>query len=295
MSKPRARKSAPRDGGPARIGAIRIGIGGWTYEPWRGQFYPRGLPHAQELTHASRRLTSIEINGTFYRTQTPATFAKWAREVPDGFVFAVKGPRAVVGRRTLAETAPAIARFLDSGVTELGDRLGPILWQLAPTKRFDADDLGAFLDLLPNRHAGVGLRHALEVRHDSFMVPGLIDMLRARGIAVVFVEHAVYPAIADVTADFVYVRLQTGQERLKAAYSAAALETWAGRFTAWAAGGVPDDLPQISPDRRAPHEPRDVFVYVIHEAKLRAPAAAEALIGRVGSLRSRAAAGPSSV
>src|SRR6185437_11744530 len=168
-----------------KSGQIRIGIGGWTFEPWRGVFYPKGLTHAKELAYASERLTSIEVNGTFYRSQTPATFRKWAAEVPKGFVFALKGPRFAVNRRVLAEAGDSIKRFLDSGVTELGEHLGPLLWQFAPTKKFDPVDFGGFLELLPGTFNGRALRHVIEVRHDSFKTPEFIALLRKFEIAAV--------------------------------------------------------------------------------------------------------------
>ncbi|HZP77564.1 MAG TPA: DUF72 domain-containing protein [Pseudolabrys sp.] len=261
-------------------GKIYAGIGGWTYEPWRGEFYPKGLPHAQELKYAGEHLTSIEINGTFYRTQTPATFRKWASEVPDGFVFAVKGPRYAVNRRVLAEAGDSINRFMNSGVTELGDRLGPLLWQFSPYKKFDEADFGAFLELLPKTFDGRRVRHVVEVRHDSFCTGAFIALLRKFEQPVVFAEHDTYPAIADVTGDFVYARLQKGEEKLKAGYPPKALDQWAARAKAWAAGKEPDDLPRV--DKAKPKaEPRDVFLYFIHEAKIRAPAAAMALIERL--------------
>jgi uncharacterized protein YecE (DUF72 family) len=261
-------------------GRIRIGIGGWTFAPWRGVFYPDGLPHAQELAYAASRLTSIEINGTFYRTQTPATYRKWASEVPDGFIFAVKGPRFVTHRRILGEAGESLTRFLDSGVTELGDHLGPLLWQFPPTKKFEAEDFGAFLALLPGAYGGRALRHVVEVRHASFVAPEFIALLRKTGIAVVFSEHDTYPAIADATADFVYLRLQKGEDSVETAYPSAALDAWAGRLRAWAQGTQPDDLPRADA-APAPARPRDVFAYVIHEGKIRAPAAAMALIERL--------------
>jgi len=265
------------------MGRIFTGIGGWTYAPWRGVFYPEGLPHAQELAYAGAHLTSIEINGTFYRSQSPKTFAKWASEVPDGFVFAVKGVRFVTNRRVLAEAGESITRFLKSGVLELGDRLGPLLWQFAPTKKFDEADFAAFLALLPKSLDGHTLRHVVEVRHDSFCTPAFIALLRKHGIAVVFAEHATYPAIADVTADFVYARLQKGKDDIATGYPANALDAWAKRLGAWAAGNEPDDLPKVDPDHKPKKQPRDVFAYVIHEGKVRAPAAAMALIERVKS------------
>jgi uncharacterized protein YecE (DUF72 family) len=261
-------------------GRIYTGIGGWTYAPWRGEFYPKGLPHAQELRYAASHLTSIEINGTFYRTQSPASYRKWASEVPDGFVFSLKGPRFAVNRSVLGEAGDSIKRFLNSGVTELGDRLGPLLWQFAPTKKYDEADFGRFLELLPADLDGRKLRHVVEVRHDSFRVPAFVTLVRKFGVAVCFSEHATYPAIADVTADFVYARLQKGEDTVKTGYQPKALDAWAARARQWAEGGAPDDLPCVDPKTLPKKQPRDVFVYVIHEGKLRAPAAAMALIER---------------
>ena len=263
-----------------KTGQIRIGIGGWTFPPWRGVFYPDKLPHAKELAYAASHLTSIEINGTYYGSQKPASFRKWASEVPDGFVFSLKGPRFATNRRVLAEAGDSITRFYDSGVLELGDHLGPVLWQFAPTKKFDEADFGAFLELLPHELDGRRLRHVVEVRHDSFCVPAFPALLRRFNVPVVFAEHATYPAIADITGDFVYARLQKGRDDIATAYPAKALDAWAERLRLWAAGGQPDDLPTVG----APHrgkQPRDVFAYVIHEGKVRAPAAAMALIERI--------------
>jgi len=263
-----------------RPGNIYVGIGGWTYEPWRGVFYPKGLPQARELAYAGAHLTSIEINGTFYRTQSPATFRKWASEVPETFVFSLKGPRYAVNRRVLSEAGDSIKRFLDSGVTELGHHLGPLLWQFAPTKKFDEKDFAGFLELLPHNFAGRPLRHVVEVRHDSFKTPAFLALLRRFSIPVVFAEHDKYPAIADITGDFIYARLQKGDEKLKAGYPPKALDGWAGRASTWAGGSEPKDLPRVE-KANATKRPRDVFVYFIHEAKLRAPAAAMALIERL--------------
>jgi uncharacterized protein YecE (DUF72 family) len=265
----------------AKEGQIRVGVGGWTFEPWRGTFYPKGLPHARELEYASQRLTSIEINGTFYRTQTPATFAKWRSETPEGFVFSVKGPRYAVNRSQLAQSGDAVKRFLDSGVTELGSRLGPILWQFAATKKFDEADFGAFLELLPAKLNGVGLRHVVEPRHASFLTPKFIALLRQFSIPPVYAEHATYPAIPDPVADFVYARLQKGQDDIATAYPPKALDQWAQRAHAWAKGGAPKDLALVEAAKKAKVQPRDVFVYFIHEGKVRAPAAAMALIERL--------------
>ena len=262
----------------AKNGQIYVGIGGWTYAPWRGVFYPEGLPHAKELDYAGRHLTSIEINGTFYRTQSPASYRKWAAEVPDGFVFSVKGPRFVVQRRELAESGDSIRHFFGSGVLELGDRLGPVLWQFAPTKKFDAADFERFLALLPREIDGRPIRHVVEVRHASFCVPAFIALLRRFAIPPVFAEHDSYPAIADVAGDFVYARLQKGKDEIATGYAPGALDAWAQRLRAWAGGGEPADLPRIDADHRPAAAPRDVFAYVIHEGKVRAPAAAMALI-----------------
>jgi len=264
----------------AALGKIYSGIGGWTYAPWRGVFYPKRLQHARELTYAGERLTSIEVNGTFYSTQSPKTFRKWASEVPDDFVFALKGPRYAVNRRVLAEAGGSIKRFLDSGITELGHKLGPLLWQFAPYKKFDEADFGGFLELLPNTYDGRALRHVVEVRHDSFKTPAFIALLRKFSIPVVYAEHDTYTEIADVTGDFVYARLQKGNEKLNAGYAPKALDAWAARAKTWAKGGEPADLPRVD-KRSAAKKPRDVFLYFIHEAKLRAPAAAMALIERL--------------
>lgn len=257
-----------------------VGVGGWTYEPWRGVFYPKGLPHARELSYAGEHLTSIEVNGTFYSTQSPKTFRKWASEVPDGFVFALKGPRYAVNRRVLAEAGDSIQRFLSSGITELGPKLGPLLWQFAPHKKFDEKDFGAFLELLPKTFDGHTLRHVVEVRSDTFKTPAFIALARKHGIAICYAEHDTYAEIADITADFVYARLQKGDEKLEAGYPPKALDAWAKRAQTWTKGGEPSDLPRVD-KKSAPKTPRDTFIYFIHEAKLRAPAAAMALIERL--------------
>ncbi|MBN9585694.1 MAG: hypothetical protein BGN84_07950 [Afipia sp. 62-7] len=261
-------------------GQIHIGIGGWTFAPWRGVFYPDKLTQAKELSYAASKLTSIEINGTYYGSQKPESFRKWASEVPDGFIFSVKGPRFATNRRVLAEAGDSIQRFYETGVTEMGDRLGPVLWQFAPTKKYDEADFGKFLELLPRVFNGVALRHVVEVRHDSFCTPSFIDLLRQFNVAVVYADHAKYPAIADITADFVYVRLQTGEDTVKTAYPPKALDAWAGRFKLWASGGDVEDLAHSHP-KPAKKQPRDVFAYVIHEGKIRAPAGAMELIARV--------------
>ena len=259
---------------------IRVGIGGWTFAPWRGTFYPEGLKHDDELSYAASKLTSIEINGTFYRTQSPASFAKWRDETPDDFVFAVKGHRAVVNKKVLAEAGEAMTWFLKSGVTELAPKLGPLLWQFAPFKKFDADDFGAFLALLPEEADGVPLRHVVEVRHASFLVPEFVALLRKHNVAVVFAESDDYPMIADVTADFVYARLQKSEEKHDTGYAPRDLDRFAALAKTWAAGGEADDLPRFGKGK-AKKAKRDVFVYMIAGDKVRAPAAAMALIERL--------------
>jgi uncharacterized protein YecE (DUF72 family) len=258
---------------------IRVGVGGWTYEPWRGTFYPPGLKHADELRYAAGKLTTIEINGTFYRTQSPASFAKWRDETPESFVFSVKGHRAVVNKKVLGESGEAVAWFLKSGVTELGDKLGPLLWQFAPFKKFDPDDLGAFLALLPETADGLQLRHVVEVRSPTFLVPEFVALLRKHNVAVVYADSDDYPAIADVTADFVYARLQRSSEAHPAGYPADDLQAWAGRVRTWSSGGEPGDLPRVGAAARKTK--RDVFIYMIAGDKVRAPAAAMGLIERL--------------
>ena len=260
---------------------IRIGIGGWTFQPWRGEFYPKGLPHAKELAYASERLTSIEVNGTFYRTQSPATYRKWASEVPNGFVFSIKGVRFVTNRRVLKEAGDSIKKFLNSGVTELGDKLGPLLWQFAPFKKFDEADFGGFLELLPERLDGRRLRHVVEVRHDSFKTPEFIALIRKFNVAVVYTDHETYPNIADVTSDFVYARLQRGEDGIPTAYPPKQIKEWSARLQSWAGGKEPKDLTRVDAKAKLKTTPRDVFAYVIHEGKVRAPAAAMALIERL--------------
>ena len=262
-------------------GQIHIGVGGWTFEPWRGVFYPPEVKQKDELAYMSRRLTAIEINATYYGSQKPESFRKWARETPIGFMFSVKGSRFCTNRRVLSEGADSVKRFLNSGVTELGDRLGPLLWQFAPTKKFDAADFGGFLELLPDKFNGRHIRHVVEVRHDSFKTPAFIALLRQFNVGIVYSEHDTYTEIADVTSDFVYARLQKGDDSLGTGYPPKALDAWAERLKVWADGGQPADLPRVD-KTDAPKKPRDVFAYVIHEGKVRAPAAAMELIRRQG-------------
>ncbi|MGH6867132.1 MAG: DUF72 domain-containing protein [Methyloceanibacter sp.] len=262
-------------------GRIRVGIGGWTYAPWRGVFYPKGLKQADELAYAASHVTSIEINATHYRLQSPKSFRKWGETAPDGFVFSVKGPRLVTNQKVLAETGSFIARFFGSGLAELGDKLGPVLWQFAQFKRFDEVDFGKFLKLLPETLDGRRLHHTLEVRHDSFRNADFVRLLRDHGVSLVFSESESYPPIADLTGEIVYARLQKGSDRIETAYPPKALDQWAGRARLWAEGRTLDDLPLADAAHRDDAKPRDVFLYFIHGGKVRAPAAAMALIERL--------------
>ena len=260
---------------------IRVGIGGWAYEPWRGEFYPQGLAHKRELEFASRRLTSIEINATFYGTQKTESFARWREETPDGFVFSVKGPRSATNRRVLAEAGSSIERFLASGVTELKEKLGPINWQFMPTKHYDPAEFEAFLKLLPRSVEGRPLRHVVEVRHRSFRVPEFVTLLRKYGVAAVLTDAEAFPEIPDVTAAFVYLRLQRAAKTVETGYTPDALDRWAARALIWSEGGTPDDLGPIGDAARGAPTPREVFIYMINGFKPKAPAAAMALIDRV--------------
>lgn len=266
----------------AGTGRIRAGIGGWTFEPWRGVFYPEGLKQAEELAYASRHVTAIEINGAYYSTFKPEIWAKWRAATPEGFRFSVKASRFCTNRRVLADMAESMQKFLGQGLSELGDRLGPILWQFMATKKYDPDDFEGFLALLPDKLDGLPLRHVVEPRHDSFRDPGFVDLCRRYKVAICLADHAEYPMIADVTGEIVYARLQTGSDEVETAYSAADLDLWADRFKAFAAGGQPAGLDCVRPEAPAEDRPRDVYAFFIHEGKVRAPAAAMATIARVG-------------
>ncbi len=245
------------------MGAIRIGIGGWTYEPWRGLFFPEGLRHADELAYAAERLTTIEINGTFYRTQTPKSFRAWHDATPEDFVFAVKVHRAAAQRSEPEEARPAIERFLDSGLTELGPKLGPLMWQLPAGRRFKPDVFARFLDLLPAEKDGLVLRHVVEAAHPSFDDEACTALLRERGVARAILDKPNVALRETITSPHVYLRLEKGQDEEPAGYPPAGLDHWSQRFKAIAAEG------------------HDVFAYVISGAKHRAPAAAMALIERL--------------
>jgi uncharacterized protein YecE (DUF72 family) len=265
----------------AKNGSIRVGIGGWTFEPWRGTFYPKGLAQKRELEYAGQHLTSIEINGTYYGSQKPESFARWREETPDGFVFSVKGTRFSTNRRVLAEAGQSVERFVNSGIVELKEKLGPINWQFLPTKQFDPKDFEAFLKLLPASLEGRNLRHVVEVRHPSFRSPEFIAMLREYKVATVLTDKDTFPEIPDVTASFVYARLQRASEKIETGYAGKALDEWAKRAKLWAEGGAPNDLKTISEAEKKPPKSRDVFIYMINGFKPKAPAAAMALIAKL--------------
>ena len=261
-------------------GRVRIGIGGWTFEPWRGTFYPDKLGQKHELEYASSKLSTIEINGTYYGSQKPESFAKWHDETPDDFVFAVKGPRFATNRRVLAEAGSSIERFFTGGVMMLKDKLGPINWQLMATKKLDADDIAGFFKLLPKTVEGRTIRHAIEVRHDSFKTPDFIALAREHQVAVIVAGDSKFPQIADVTAPFIYVRIMGTSEEHETGYAKKPLDAWAARAKTWAAGKPPEDLELIAKPDKGPIA-RDVFLYVISGFKERNPAAAVALMERL--------------
>jgi uncharacterized protein YecE (DUF72 family) len=245
-------------------GRIRVGMGGWTYEPWRETFYPADVPKARELHYASRQVTAIEVNGTFYRLQKPETFAKWRDQAPADFVFSIKAPRYLSQRKSLAEAGGLLGRFMDSGLAELGDKLGPILWQFLPSLKFDAADAGSFLDALPRELGGRRLRHALEPRHASFQCAEFVELAWRHGAGLVFTDAEGVPSFEERTADFMYARLKRTEPEVETGYAAGALEGWAAKARQWAEGG-------------------DVFMYFIDGAKERAPAAARALLSALGN------------
>jgi len=245
-------------------GQIRIGIGGWTYPPWRGTFYPDKLPHSKELEYASRQFRALEINATFYGRQKPKSWESWEKVAPDGFQFAIKGSRFCVTRSRLCEGAEGIGNFFAQGFAALGPKLGPILWQFAPRRKFDADDIGGFIDLLPEKVDGITLRHAIEPRHESFRDEKFFEICRNRNIAVVFEDSDEYPLIEADTADFTYARLQRMSEDVPSGYDDAALDGFATKARQWSRGG------------------RDAYIFMINGAKVRAPTAALALQQRLG-------------
>ena len=288
-------------------GTVRIGISGWTYRPWRGVFYPKGLAQKRELAFAADTFRSIEINGTFYGLQRPEAFARWRDETPDDFVFAIKGSRYITHMLKLRNIEAPLANLMASGVLRLGPKLGPILWQFPPNLKFEPERFRAFLALLPRDtreaaalarrrdarldgrdwlHSDVEqpLRHALEIRHDSFRCPAFIELLREYGAALVCADTVEWPLLMDLTSDFVYCRLHGSEQLYVSGYGDAALDRWAGRIRAWAHGGEPDDAERVLPPTRALAKGRDVYVYFDNDAKVRAPADAAALASRLGAL-----------
>jgi uncharacterized protein YecE (DUF72 family) len=259
---------------------IRVGIGGWTYAPWRNNFYPDGLVQRRELEYASRQLRAIEINGTYYGAQKPATYAKWAAETPADFVFSLKAPRYITEGKRLADAGKGVSGFVRGGLEEFGARLGPILWQLPPSRAFDAADLAAFLDALPRELAGRPLRHVLEVRHPGFVCEDYVRLARAQRIPTVFTDSPSYPSLADLTGDFAYARLMRSETQIASGYRDDELDAWADRARRWAAGGDLAELPHAAALQPGA-APRDVFVFFISAAKERNPAAAMALQARV--------------
>ncbi|MEO8315380.1 MAG: DUF72 domain-containing protein [Pseudomonadota bacterium] len=264
-----------------RSGRIFIGTGGWSFAPWRGEFYPAGLAQSRELAYMSARLNSIEINSTFYGPQKPATFQRWHDETPADFVFAVKGPMSVSNRRDLADSRAGIERFLDGGVLNLARKLGPVNWQLSPGKRFAAAEIDGFLSSLPAERDGRKLRHAIEVRHASFAAPEFILLAQRHGVAIVLAGDSGYPQIANPTASFCYLRIMGTADDETKGYPAAMLTRWAQRARTLALGDTPTGL-ELTPGVAAiKPQRRDVFLYVISGAKRRNPAAAVALLARL--------------
>jgi len=290
--------------GTLRRVTIRIGISGWRYAPWRGVFYPKGLPQRAELEFASHRLTSIEVNGSFYSLQRPESYQAWAAQTPDDFVFSVKGPRFVTHMKKLADVRTPVANFLANGMLALGPKLGPVLWQLPPTLGFDAHRLAGFFELLPRTTSAAAalaaehdervdgrawtttdadrpLRHVLEVRHATFETPAFVELLREHDVGLVVADTAGrWPCLHDVTSDVVYVRLHGDTELYTSGYDDAALDRWAARVRAWAAGGEPTDGKRLLGPAPAASS-RDVFVYFDNDVKVRAPFDALGLISRV--------------
>jgi len=285
------------------LGTVRIGISGWTYAPWRGNFYPAKLAHKKELAYAAGLFPSIEINGTFYGLQRPEAFGLWRSETPEDFVFSVKGSRYITHMLKLRNVEVPLANFLASGLLRLGPKLGPILWQFPPQVSFDADRFGRFFALLPRTteqavdlachhdrrlddqdwlecDVSQPMRHAVEIRHESFRSPEFVQLLREYRVALVCADSVEWPLLGDLTSDFVYCRLHGSEELYVSGYDAASLDGWAARVRAWATGGDPDDLDHILPPTKS-GTGRDVFVYFDNDAKVRAPVDALSLTERV--------------
>jgi uncharacterized protein YecE (DUF72 family) len=272
--------SATTEDSPGSIDGIRVGIGGWVYLPWRDNFYPAGLVQRRELEYASRQVTAIEINGTYYGTQKPSTYARWRDEVPDGFLFSAKAPKRITQSSRLAATGSQIEDFI-GGIASLGDALGPLVWQFDRHTRIDRAQFEEFLGLLPTEHEGRRIRHVLDVRDPGFVGSEFLALARRHRMATVFTDSDEYPSFADLTTDFVYARLMRSESRIPTGYPPDALRGWAGRARAWAQGSDPDDLPHLEVPA-APRPPRPVFVFFIGSAKERNPAAATALLEMLG-------------
>ncbi len=270
------------DSPPRTVDGIRVGIGGWTFAPWRDNFYPKGLVQRRELEYASRHVSAIEINGTYYGAQKPATYAKWRDETPEGFLFSAKAPMRIMQSRQLAKTGPQIEDFV-GGIATLGAKLGPLVWQFDRGTRLESAAFAEFVSLLPAQAHGMSLRHVLDVRDPQFVDADYLALARRHGLATVFTDSTEHPSFADVTADFVYARLMRSRSEIPTGYPDGDLQAWAQRARAWAAGGVPTDLPRIDAASTAPASRRDVFLYFISAAKERNPAAAMALLRRLGA------------
>ncbi|HYW16701.1 MAG TPA: DUF72 domain-containing protein [Allosphingosinicella sp.] len=260
-------------------GLVRVGVGGWDYDPWRESYYPLKLPRSKQLEHMAARLTAVEINATYYKLQRPELFERWAKAAPDGFRFAIKGSRFCSNRKVLGGAGESVGRFCGQGLAELGDKLGPVLWQFTGTKKFEPDDFRAFLALLPGEVAGVPLRHVVEPRHESFRDPAFVEMARAAGVGIVFADSDEFPCIADLSGGLVYARLQRSRGDVETGYPLAEIDRWAQVAKGWAQGESPEGFPYAAkpPEVR----PRETYVFFISGEKARNPAAAEALIERL--------------
>lgn len=272
---------APADAGVPAVDGIRVGIGGWVFPPWRGHFYPKGLVQRRELEYASRQLSAIEINGTYYGTQTPAVYAGWREQTPPGFVFTAKAPKRITQARALERTGPQVEDFV-GGIAALEDRLGALVWQFDAGTRIDRDAFAAFLGLLPREAGGRPLRHVLDVRDRGFVDAGFVELARHHGMATVYTDSDEHPNVADPTADFVYARLMRSRAHVASGYPADELAAWAARARTWARGGTPGDLPLLAPPAAGAAR-RDVFVFFISAAKERNPAAAVGLLRLLGA------------
>jgi uncharacterized protein YecE (DUF72 family) len=267
---------------PSVVDGIRVGIGGWTFAPWRDNFYPKGLVQRRELEYASRHVSAIEINGTYYGAQKPATYAKWRDEAPDGFVFSAKAPMRIMQSRQLAKTGPQVEDFI-GGIAELGAKLGPLVWQFDRGQRIDRGAFEEFLALLPREAGGRALRHVLDVRDPAFVDAAYLALVRRHGMATVFTDSDEHPSFADVTAGFVYARLMRSRSEVGTGYPDAELQAWAARARQWSQGDTPADLPYIDAAATTSSPRRDVFIYFISAAKERNPAAAMALLRQLGA------------